>query len=93
MRWAPRDAPALPVLAQIVDENRQQTESLVRGILDSLAGMPVSDETFALAMVILDYPAWQRLDQMLNDQERVSYAAEQALQLLMSKLPQWKGGK
>lgn len=93
MRWTPRDAPSLPVLARIVDENRRQTESMVRGMLDRVIGMPVSDETFALAMVILDYPAWQRLDQMLNDQERVSYATEQALQLLMFKLPQWKGEK
>lgn len=93
MRWVARDALSLPLLAQIVEANGRQTESLVRSVLDRAAGMPLLDETFALAMVVLDYPAWQRLNQMLNDSERVSYAAEQALQLLMSKLPQEKGRK
>ena len=83
MRWGSRDAPALPVLGQIIEENRRRTEHLVRMVLDTVAGTSVNDETFALAMVILDYPAWQRLDQMLNDPERVSSAAEQVLQLLL----------
>ncbi|HEY0844232.1 MAG TPA: helix-turn-helix domain-containing protein [Noviherbaspirillum sp.] len=87
IRWVPRDASALPLLAQIAEESRQQTESLVRSVLDAVAGTPVGDDVFALAMVILDYPAWQRLDQMLNDPERVADAAGHALQLLMSRLP------
>lgn len=85
MRWVPHDAPSLPVLAQIVEGNRQQIEKLVHDVLDTAAAKPVNDEIFALAMVILDYPAWQRLHQMLNDPQRVSYAAEQALQLLLSQ--------
>lgn len=93
MRWSPRDAAALPVLEQIVTENRRKTEGLVRAVLDSVAGTPVNDEIFALAMVVLDYPAWLRLDQMLNDPERVSSAAEEALQLLLSKLPKANGRK
>lgn len=93
MRWTPRDAPALPVLEQIVDDNRRQTERIVREVLNSIAGTSISEETFALAMVILDYPAWQRLNQMLNDPERVSCAAEQALQLVITKLPQRNGRK
>jgi AcrR family transcriptional regulator len=93
MRWAPRDVPALPVLAQFIEESSRQTENLVRAVLDHTAGAPVSDETFALAMVILDYHAWQRLDRMLNDPERISHAAEQALQLLMSQFLQQKGRK
>jgi AcrR family transcriptional regulator len=92
MRWSPRDAAALPALGQIVAEGRRQTEGLVRAVLDSVAA-PITDEIFALAMVILDYPAWQRLNQMLNDPERVSSAAEQALQLLLSSTPQANGRK
>lgn len=93
MRWSPRDAAALPVLEQIIAENRQRTEGLVRAVLDSVTATPVTDEIFALAMVILDYPAWLRLNQMLNDPERVSSAAEEALQLLLSKLPKANGRK
>lgn len=93
MRWSARDADALPVLAQIVTARRRQTESLVRNVIDTAVGTPVDDETFALAMVILDYPAWQRLNQMLTEPERVSEAAARALQLLMSKLPHQKGRK
>lgn len=91
MRWGARDAAALPALEQIIAAGRRQTEGLVRAVLDSVSGKPVTDEVFALAMVILDYPAWQRLDQMLNDPERVSSAAEQALHLLLSSLPQANG--
>jgi AcrR family transcriptional regulator len=93
IRWMPRDAHALPLLAQIAEENRLRTEGLVRNVLDAAAGRPVDDDTFALAMVILDYPAWQRLDLMLNAPERVAGAAGHALQLLMSRLPEQKGRK
>jgi len=92
-RWVARDAPSLPFLAQLAEASRQQTESLVRSVLDAAAGAPVSDDAFALAMVILDYPAWQRLDHMLGDPERVANAAGHALQLLMSRLPEQKGRK
>lgn len=92
-RWMARDAAALPLLAQIAEESRQQTESLVRTVLDAVSGTSVDDDTFALAMVILDYPAWQRLDQMLSAPERVADAAGHALQLLMSRLPEQKGRK
>lgn len=88
MRWVPHDAPSLPVLAQIIEGSRQQTEKLVRDVLDTAAGRPVGDEIFALAVVILDYPAWQRLNQMLSEPQCVSYAAEQAVQLLLSQWPQ-----
>ena len=91
MRWSSRDAASLPVLEQIVEEGRRQTERLVRDVLDRAAGAPVSDETFALAMVILDYPAWQRLNRTLNDPEQACGAAEQALQLLLSHLSQPNG--
>ena len=93
MRWAPRDVPALPALAQFIEDGNRQTESLVRAVLDRAAGTPVGDETFALAMALLDYAAWQRLDQLLNDPERVSHAAEQALQLLMFQFSEQKGRK
>ncbi len=92
MRWAARDTLSLPALAQIMEEDSRQTESLVRTVLDSIAGAPVSDEIFALAMLILDYPAWQRLELMLTDPERVSHVAEQALQVLMSPCSQPIGG-
>lgn len=93
MRWISRDAPSLPFLAQLADASRQETENLVRNVLDAVAGTPVGDDVFALAMVVLDYPAWQRLDQMLNDPVRVADAAGHALQLLMSRLPDQKGRK
>ena len=92
-RWSARDAASLPALAQLAEQSRQRTEILVRTVLDAAAGRPIDEDTFALAMVILDYPAWQRLDRMLNDPDRVADAAGHALQLLMSRLPEQKGRK
>lgn len=86
MQWVPGDAPSLPVLAEITEASQKQTEEFVRDVLNHIVGTPLNDESFALAMVMLDYAAWQRLGQMLDDPERVTRAAEQALQLLMSKL-------
>ncbi|WER50000.1 helix-turn-helix domain containing protein [Cupriavidus sp. WKF15] len=90
MRWMPRDAQMLPALAQIAEAGRSQTGELVRQVLERVAGARVDDRTFALAMVILDYPAWQRLTGLLHDPERVSEAAGHALQCVMAGLPRRK---
>jgi AcrR family transcriptional regulator len=87
IRWIPHDAHALPALAQFAEAGRRQAGDLVRQVLERVAGMPVDDRTFALAMVILDYPAWQRLTGLLHDPARVGEAAGHALQCVMTGLP------
>ncbi len=93
MRWMANDAQVLPALAQVAQAGRAQTVDLVRQVLERVAGARVDDRTFALAMVILDYPAWQRLTGLLHDPARVSEAAGHALQCVMAGLPRQKGRK
>ncbi|HEY5801524.1 MAG TPA: TetR/AcrR family transcriptional regulator [Burkholderiaceae bacterium] len=85
-RWHARDAHALPFLQELADGARAQTESLVRAVLDSAAGAPVDDAAYAMAMVVLDYPAWQRLTQMLRDPRQVADCCCQALSRLLPQI-------
>nr|WP_307727956.1 TetR/AcrR family transcriptional regulator [Massilia terrae] len=84
-RWTARDAASLPLLAEAARTAQQETEAMIRAVLESCAGAPLSAETLTLAYVLLGYPAWQRLDADLSDPERVGRAIEQVVTLLIPK--------
>lgn len=82
-RFARADAPHLPSLAQAEARFCHDADQLVQVVLKSLQP-GLSKEMLAVACVLLDYAAWQRLTESLNKQESVSSATEQVLHLLIS---------
>lgn len=83
IRWTPGDAAALPGLAAAMRERQQQTEQLIRTVLRSCADEALGPDRLALACLLLDYPAWQRIDAELREPDAVARAIEQVVTLLI----------
>lgn len=84
MRWAARDIPALPVLAQILEEGQLATRNAIHTVLHSCSPTPLPDETLAVVSVLLGYPAWQQATEELGNPERAGCVIEQAVRLILS---------
>jgi AcrR family transcriptional regulator len=84
VRWTAADAPFLPEIAGAAKSAQEELESLVKAVLADTRAGEVSVNTAAVAVVLLDYGAWQRLDGLLGNPEVVSEAVAQALRLLVS---------
>lgn len=83
-RWAPLDAPFLPELADTMNDASKQLELLTKAALKDRFSGRISATVLALALVLLDYGTWQRLDQLLRKPKAVNRAAIHALRLIVS---------
>ncbi|RJF92443.1 TetR/AcrR family transcriptional regulator [Noviherbaspirillum saxi] len=83
-RWTAADAAALPELAKVAEYGRTRVEGLVRDFIDKAVEREMPPEVTAMALVVLDYPSWNRLTTLLKQSELVNQAAVHALQLLIS---------
>lgn len=86
LRWTAIDAQFLPEIAEAVNAGQRQLETLVQTVFaDTVAGA-LPAHVSALAQMLLDYPAWQRLNELLGSPEEVDKAAVQVLQLIIFPL-------
>lgn len=83
LRWTAVDAPLMPEIAEATTAGEKQLEMLVRTVLADSVAKEIPEDVLALVQVLLDYPAWQRLNQLLATPEEVSRAAVHALQLII----------
>jgi AcrR family transcriptional regulator len=83
IRWTAVDAPFMPEIAEAATAGQQQLEMLVRAVLADSVAKKIPEDVLALVLVLLDYPAWQRLNQLLAAPGDVSRAAVHALQLIV----------
>jgi AcrR family transcriptional regulator len=86
LRWTAIDAQFLPDIADAAKAGQKQLEMLVKTLLADTAADEIPADVLALVQVLLDYPAWQRLNELLGTNEEVNRAAVHVLRLIISPL-------
>ena len=85
-RWTAIDAQYLPEIAEAVETGQQQLATLVKTVLADTVANEIPAEVLALTQVLLDYPAWQRLNELLGTPEAVNQATVHVLRLIIFPL-------
>ena len=85
-RWTAADAPFVPEITEAANAERKQLELLVKSALAELFPNEIPSDVSALAQMLLDYPAWQRLNELLGTPEEAARAATHMLQLIVFSL-------
>jgi AcrR family transcriptional regulator len=80
LRWAEPDAAALPALREVVAAGHRRAAELCDAALDGLAVPPA---TRALVHTLLDYSAWRRMHEKLDNRPLAQDAIAGALQAIV----------